>query len=49
MEEGMSSDHSNDSPATTQKKRDWRASKFADENWKELGFDTTFDETLINS
>ncbi|CAI9302452.1 unnamed protein product [Lactuca saligna] len=48
-EELMSSDHSNDSPTTTQKKKYWRAAKFADEIWKEQGFDTTFDETLINS
>ena len=48
-EELMSSDHSDDYSTTAQKKRDWRAAKFADEIWKEQGFDTTFDETLINS
>lgn len=45
----MSSDQSNDSLETTQRKRDLRAAKFADEIWKEQGFDTSFDETLINS
>lgn len=45
----MSFDHSDDSPITTQRKKDWRPAKFADEIWKEQGFDTSFDETLINS
>ncbi|CAI9271644.1 unnamed protein product [Lactuca saligna] len=48
-EELNSSDHSDDSLATTQRKRDWRVAKFADEIWKEQGFNTSFDETLINS
>lgn len=45
----MSSEHTNDSPATWQRKTDWRATKFAEKIWKEHGFDTTMDETLINS
>ena len=49
MEEEMSSDHTDDSPATAQKKQDWRAAKFVNEIWREQGFDTTFNGTLINS
>lgn len=45
----MLSDHTDDYPATAQKKQDRRAAKFADEIWRAQGFDTTFDETLIKS
>lgn len=45
----MSSEHSYDSPATKQRKADWKAAKFAEMIWRERGFDTTMDETVINS
>ena len=45
----MSSDHSNDSTATKQKKADWRSAKFAEMIWRENGVDITMDESLINS
>lgn len=35
-------------PTIAQKKQDWRAVKFVDEIWRAQGFDTTFDESLIN-
>ena len=44
----MSSEHSNDSPATAQRKRDWRAPKFAELIWRARGFDTMMDEYLVN-
>lgn len=43
----ISSDHSTDSPATRQRKNDWRAATLADEIWQALEVDTTFDESLI--
>lgn len=43
------SNHSDDSPTTTQRKRVWRVTNFVDEIWKEKGFETSYDETLINS
>lgn len=45
----MSSDYTDDSPATAQQKCDWRVAKFKDETWKEQGFDTMLNETLVNS
>lgn len=45
----MSLDHTNDSPTTRQRKSHWRAAKFAEKIWKEHGFDTTIDDTLIKS
>ena len=45
----MSSDYTSDSPDIIQRKRNWRAVKFAEQIWKEHGFDTTLDETLISS
>lgn len=45
----VSSEHSNDSPATRQRKKDWKAANFAELIWREHGFDKTIDETLINS
>lgn len=34
LEPTLSSDHTNDSPATLRRKRDWRAAKFAEEIWR---------------
>ena len=45
----MSSPSSNDSPATTQRKNDWKADKLAEEVWRLCAFDTIMDESLIIS
>ena len=45
----MSSEHSDDSLATGQRKCNWRASKVAEQIWKAHGFDTMMDESLVNS
>ena len=45
----MSSASSTDSPATAQRKHDWKAAKLAELIWRECGFDTMIDESLINS
>lgn len=45
----MSSDHTNDSHATKQRKANWRATKLAEQIWRDNGFHTTMNETIINS
>ncbi|CAI9274833.1 unnamed protein product [Lactuca saligna] len=45
----ISSEHSNNSPATRKKKRDWRVAKLVYKILHAQGVDTTFDETLIIS
>ena len=45
----MSSASSIDSPAIAQRKHDWKAAKLAELIWRECGFDTMIDESLINS
>lgn len=49
LEPQMSSEHSTDSPPIIQWKKDWRATKFNEQIWREHEFDTTMDESLINS
>lgn len=49
FEPKMPSEHSDDSLATVQWKKDWRVAKFAKQIWREHGFDTTMDKSLINS
>lgn len=45
----MSFVHSSNSLATRQKKREWRDAKFAEQIWREHGFVTTMDESLVHS
>lgn len=44
----MSPKHSTDSPVTHHRKKHWTVEKFAKMIWREHGFDTMMDETLIN-
>lgn len=45
----MFSEHSDDSPATAQRKYDWREAKFVEQIWRAHGFDTMMVKSLVNS
>ena len=45
----MSTERSPASPATAQRKQDWKPAKLSELIWRECGFDTMIDESLINS